>query len=122
MSITNATEGFAHIPPAPSSLAPLSATPMPSADTSPPTDDLMNRVVQGAHQTIDRLAEKAAPQLAHLSDSLSSAGNAIHGKADALRATGDEWTESLRGTVRQNPLAALAAAVAVGVLVARLTR
>ncbi len=122
MSITHANEGFTHTPPSPSSPPQWSGAPMQPSDTSPQADDLMNRVVQGAHDTIDRLAEKAAPQLANLSDSLSSAGGAIHGKADAWRATGDEWAESLRGTVRENPLAALAAAVAVGVLVARLSR
>lgn len=122
MSITSATEGFSHTPPAPSSPPPLSSTPMPSSNALPQADDLMTRVVQGAHDTIDRLAERAAPQLAHLSDSLSSAGDAIQGKSDAWQATGTEWTESLRGSVRENPLAALAAALAVGVLVARLSR
>jgi hypothetical protein len=33
-----------------------------------------------------------------------------------------EWTENLRGTVRQHPLTSLAAALAAGVLLARLTR
>lgn len=122
MTITNATEAFAHTPPAPSSYSHLSGTAQPLVDKLPPQDDLMGRVVQGAHDTIDRLAEKAAPPLAQLSESLSHAGESMQGKADAWRATGDEWAESLRGTVRENPLAALAAAVAVGVLVARLSR
>ena len=35
---------------------------------------------------------------------------------------GDEWAESLRCTVRENPLAAVATALVVGVLIARLTQ
>ena len=123
MAITNATQPFTPTQPAPSGYDGLPSPSSPAlADSVPAAGDMIDRVVQGAHHTIDRLAEQAAPKLAQLSDSLSHAGGALHDKTDQLRAAGDEWAESLRGTVRENPLAALAAAVAVGVLVARLTR
>ncbi|EGJ10394.1 MULTISPECIES: YqjD family protein [Rubrivivax] len=85
-------------------------------------DELLQRVVQGAHETIDRLADRAAPHVSRLHDGVHDAQERLHAKADALRETGDEWTESLRETVREHPIAAIATALAVGVLIARLTR
>jgi hypothetical protein len=41
---------------------------------------------------------------------------------DHLRQMGDEWTQSLRTTVRDNPLASVAVAVAVGMLLSRISR
>lgn len=38
------------------------------------------------------------------------------------RATGDEWAATLRDGVRERPLTSLAAALAVGVVISRLTR
>jgi hypothetical protein len=38
-----------------------------------------------------------------------------------MREMGDEWTHSLRSTVRENPVAAVVAALALGMLLARLT-
>ncbi|MCW5659575.1 MAG: hypothetical protein KIT60_17890 [Burkholderiaceae bacterium] len=103
------------------------SSPIPSAgadgavaDTAARTDDLIGRIAQSAHETIDRLAETAAPHVSRLQGSLS--GDALHQRADQVRELRDEWTESLRETVRENPLAAVGIALAVGVLVARLTR
>jgi ElaB/YqjD/DUF883 family membrane-anchored ribosome-binding protein len=78
-------------------------------------DDMLGRVVQGAHQTIDRLAETAAPHVKRLQDGVGA-------RAEHAKEVGDEWAESLRCTVRDNPLAAVATAVALGVLIARLTQ
>lgn len=84
-------------------------------DWSRDDNDMFSRVVQGAHETIDRLADSAAPHVHRLQDTVSS-------RADQAREVSDEWAENLRSTVRENPLAAVAAALAVGVLIARLTR
>lgn len=84
--------------------------------------EVFERVVQGAHQAIDSLAETAAPHVQRLQQGLSSAGGSLHTRMDHARDVGDEWAESLRVTVRENPLAAVATALAVGVLIARLTR
>lgn len=89
-------------------------------DTAARTDDLIGRIAQSAHETIDRLAETAAPHVNRLQESLS--GDVLHQRADQVRELRDEWTESLRETVRENPLAAVGIALAVGVLIARLTR
>jgi hypothetical protein len=53
---------------------------------------------------------------------MASASDTLHERAGQAREMGDEWTESLRCTVRDNPLAAVAAALLAGVLIARLTQ
>lgn len=85
-------------------------------------DDLLNRVVQGAHEAIDRLAGAAAPHVHRLQEQVASAGETLNVKASDVRHMGDEWTESLRSTVREHPVAAMATALAVGMLIARITR
>jgi ElaB/YqjD/DUF883 family membrane-anchored ribosome-binding protein len=87
---------------------------------SPPTattrnDDMVGRVAQGAHQTIDRLAETAAPHLQRLQQGVGV-------RAQHARELRDQWAESLRCTVREKPLAAVATALALGVVIARLTQ
>jgi hypothetical protein len=57
------------------------------------------------------LAETAAPQVQRLQDGLASA-----------RELGGELRESLRSTVRENPLLALVAALALGMVIGRVSR
>jgi len=64
----------------------------------------MKQAVQGAHETIDRIADGVAPAVQQLCE------------------TRDEWVEGARTTVRNNPLASVAAAFALGALIARITR
>ena len=84
--------------------------------------DVMARVVQGAHETVDRLAETAAPQVQRVQEGVSSASEMLNANVDKMKEVSDEWAESLRGRVRENPLMALAAALAVGMVIARLSR
>jgi ElaB/YqjD/DUF883 family membrane-anchored ribosome-binding protein len=101
----------------------VSGTPLtPQTEHPSATAAMMTRVVKGAHETIDRMAEHATPPLEQLEQGLAQTGEALHGKAEQWRTAGDEWAESLRGSVREHPLAALAAALAVGVVIARLAR
>lgn len=83
---------------------------------------LTDRVAQGAHHTIDRLAESVAPHVERLEDAVSGAGLRLKNQAKQARETGDEWVDGLRVTVRRNPLAAVATALAIGALIARFTR
>lgn len=108
----------------PSSPSESAATPPAAAGTPPARapGDLLDRVVEGAHQAIDRLADGAAPHVQRLQQGVADAGDALHERAGQAREMGDEWVESLRGTVREHPLAAVATALAVGVLIARLTQ
>ncbi len=84
--------------------------------------DMLSRVVKGAHETIDRLADSAAPHVHKLEDSLTTANVKAQSRAYQAKDVSDEWAESLRTTVRDNPLAAVAAALALGVVIAKLTR
>lgn len=91
----------------------------PSADNS---GDVLGRVVQGAHSAIDRMADTAAPAVQRLQDGVQAASESLSERAEEARAMGEEWTDSLRSTVRDHPLAAITTALAVGVLLARLAR
>lgn len=93
-----------------------------SEKAQPVAAGLLNNAVQGAHNTIDRLAEGAAPGVRQLGESGSAAAATLHAKTDQLRETRDEWLEGVRSTVRSKPLVCVAAALAVGTLIARITR
>ena len=83
---------------------------------------MLHHVAQGAHQTIDRLAEQVTPQLQRLQENMASATESLDERADQLRLMSDEWMATLRSTVRENPLGAVAAALVLGMLVARVAR
>ena len=93
-----------------------------SEQAKPVAIRLLNTAVQGAHHTIDRIAESAAPAVRHLGDSVATANEALHVKANQLRVTRDEWAESARYTVRSNPLVTVVAAFALGAVISRLLR
>ena len=93
-----------------------------SEKAAPAAVGLLKQAVQGAHDTIDRIADSATPAVRQLGESVSAAEEAMHVKADQLRETRDEWVEVARTTVRNNPLVSVAAAFALGVLSARITR
>lgn len=96
---------------------------LPGSEKAPaPAVDLLNHAVRGAHNSIDRLAESVAPTVQRLGEGVSAAEDALHAKTEQLRVTTDEWVDSLRTTVRSNPLACVAAALALGAVVARITR
>jgi hypothetical protein len=73
--------------------------------------NLLKNAVQGAHDGIDRLGER-----------VSAAGVTLTEKTAQLRETRDAWTEGVRCTVRQKPLASLAVALALGGVIALLMR
>lgn len=94
----------------------------PGSEKDPPAVELLNHAVQGAHDTIDRLAGSAAPVARQLGERVAAAQNAVLATSDRLRDTRDEWVESVRTTVRRNPLVCIAVAAAVGAVIARITR
>jgi ElaB/YqjD/DUF883 family membrane-anchored ribosome-binding protein len=83
--------------------------------------DVMRRVVQGAHEAVDRLADKAIPAVERLRGSYNDAAESLKQKADQAVDLKDEWTESLRMAVREHPIAAIGTALALGVILAKLT-
>jgi len=83
--------------------------------------DVMRRVVQGAHEAVDRIADKAIPAVERLRDTYNDATDSLKQRADQAVDLKDEWTESLRTAVREHPLAAIGTALALGVILAKLT-
>jgi ElaB/YqjD/DUF883 family membrane-anchored ribosome-binding protein len=87
-----------------------------------PHRDVLGRVVENAHHTIDRLADRAAPHLGRLEEGVAGAGDRMHERADRLREAGDEWLEETRSSVRAHPLTAVGIAVVVGMMLGRMSR
>src|SRR6185312_15325073 len=83
--------------------------------------DVMRRVVQGAHEAVDRLADKAIPAVERLRGTYNDAAESLRQRADQAIDLKDEWTESLRTAIREHPIAAVGTALALGVIIARLT-
>ena len=81
---------------------------------------LLERAVQGAHETVDRLAESATPAVEQLSAGMDQASAAISEHAEEISALQREWTAALREAVREHPIAAVLTAAAVGVLLGKL--
>ncbi len=96
---------------------------LPGTETAPPAAvESFSRAVRGAHQAVDRFADSATPRIQQLSDGVANAEAAVRARADQVSRTGVEWTASVRNTVRSYPLCALAAALALGAVIARVTR
>lgn len=93
-----------------------------SEKAAPAVVGMLNHAVQGAHDTIDRIADGAAPAARQIGERVSAAGDALQAKTGQLRDSRDEWVESVRTTVRGSPLVTIAAALALGALIARITR
>ena len=94
----------------------------PSDNSTTEPSQLTDRMAQGAHHTIDRLAESAGPQIERVEGAIAGAAGHLKDQARHAREKGDEWADDLRTTVRRNPLSAIAVAMAVGALIARVTR
>jgi ElaB/YqjD/DUF883 family membrane-anchored ribosome-binding protein len=94
---------------------------LPGSEQAPaPAAAALKSAVQAAHQTIDSLSERAAPAVQQLGEQFTAAEAALHSKTALLRDTRDAWLESARCTVRDKPLASLAAALGVGLVLARI--
>jgi ElaB/YqjD/DUF883 family membrane-anchored ribosome-binding protein len=125
MNENNHLDGISEVPwptSAPRGRVPDASMLPKTENTTQAMDGLLKDAVQGAHTTIDRLADSAGPAVQKIGESVSAAEDALHAKADQLRDTGDAWVESARTTVRDNPLVAIAAALTLGLLIARITR
>ena len=90
-----------------------------TADTA---HDMVGRVAQGAHATIDKIADRATPHVQRLQEGYHHTEELMHRNAEQAREKAAEWTDSMRGSVREHPLTAVATAFAAGLLFARLTR
>jgi ElaB/YqjD/DUF883 family membrane-anchored ribosome-binding protein len=82
----------------------------------------MDRMTQGAHQTVDRLAERAAPAMDRMQQAAERAGDMMGEKFDEFSTMQEEWMESMREQVRTRPLAVLGVAVLAGLVLGRMMR
>lgn len=80
----------------------------------------MDRMVQSAHEAVDRFAEKAAPALEKLRSTMGGATDKLPMSRDDLSALQREWVTGAREVVREHPMASLAVAVAAGVILSRM--
>lgn len=118
--VTDSSPTFSNNP-GPQSGVSNSDSSRPGANGSPP-DALLHTMADGAHQTIDRLAGQVTPQVQRLQDNMAGATEMLEERADQIREMSDAWLDSLRCSVRDNPLAAVGAAMVLGLLAARLSR
>lgn len=102
----------------------LHANPMnptaPSSTTS--NDGLADRLLQGAHEAVDRVGLKAGPAIERLSESASAARHSLGNKANELANLQGEMLDSVRNYVRERPFTAMAAAALIGALAVGLMR
>jgi ElaB/YqjD/DUF883 family membrane-anchored ribosome-binding protein len=125
MNLTNTPAGTSHVPwPTSGDRSNVPDTSMlPNAERSAPAESsLLKNAVKGAHDTIDRLAERAAPAVHQLGENLTAAEGALQTQVHQLRETREEWVKGVRSAVRGKPLTFIATAFAMGVLIARVTR
>jgi ElaB/YqjD/DUF883 family membrane-anchored ribosome-binding protein len=94
--------------------------PLRSSTTS--NEGLVDRLVQGAHEAVDRVGGKAAPALEKLTESASAARQRLETKANQLATVQGEMLDSARTYVRERPFTALAAAAVIGALAASMMR
>lgn len=96
---------------------------LPGSEKAPPAAvGVLKNVVKGAHEVIDRLADGAMPAVTQLGDSASSAEHRLQAKAEQLLRKRNEWLERSRTAVRRKPLAAIAAALTLGIVIGRIAR
>ena len=112
----NGSAADQHMPVPDTSLLPGSE--MPPA----PAAQLLGQAVRGAHAGIDRLAQAATPAVLKLGETVAAGEDVLKAHADQWRETGDAWVDELRSTVRRHPLACLAAALALGAVIVRISR
>jgi ElaB/YqjD/DUF883 family membrane-anchored ribosome-binding protein len=86
------------------------------------SEGLVDRLMQGAHETVDRVGVKAAPALEKLTESASAARHSLETRANQLATMQGEMLDGARSYVRERPFTALAAAALIGALVASMMR
>jgi len=87
-----------------------------------PDRTTVDRAASTAHEAIDRVAATAGPAVEKVRAAAASAAETLQSKAEALGQLEDQWLESARGYVRENPLTAVAIGVVAGVVLSRLAR
>lgn len=82
--------------------------------------EAVHRVARGAHDVVDRVAERALPAVERLRTGLYDARDAVKARADNLTVMQEEWTTQCRASIREKPLTAVAIGVVAGMFLSRL--
>src|SRR5512134_1566198 len=98
------------------------ANPLRTGTSSTGNEGLVDRLMQGAHEGVDRGGSKAAPALEKLTESASAARQTLESKAYKLATVQGEMLDSARTYVRERPFTALAAAALIGAIAASMMR
>ena len=100
-------------------------TTYPKTTTADPVGsgtNFVDRLAQGAHHAVDQAAASAKPALEKLQESGAAAREVLDEKAEAAASMSDELMDSVRHYVRERPLTVLAGAVALGIVLAGISR
>lgn len=104
-----------------SKLSGVSASIPPAGSTTGGDTSTLDRVVQGAHDALDRAAERARPAVDKLRGTLGGSGESLLGdRAEEWKAMQEQYLTQFRGFVRDHPVATVAGALAVGMLLSRM--
>ena len=96
---------------------------LPGSHTPPaPAKRFLERAASLAHDTIDRLSGRATTRVERLDEWVAAAQYGLPSQTRPLGGTRKDWFGGLRATVRNKPLGSVAAALAVGVVFARIAR
>lgn len=84
------------------------------------SDDFVKRLVDGAHAAIDKLADSAGPTVGRLASVFANPSDKLAKMAGQTGDKKNEWVGDVRDIVRENPLAAIATALAIGAIYVKL--
>lgn len=98
-----------------------------SSDVRNAAAGVADSVKQGAKDAMDRvsdtaehLADQAAPVMDRVKGGIDSATDAVRSHAEDVGAMSEDWMKSMRDTVREHPIAAIALAIVAGMVINRM--
>jgi ElaB/YqjD/DUF883 family membrane-anchored ribosome-binding protein len=83
---------------------------------------IVERLAEGAHRVVDQIAGSAGPAVERVRSTVAETVDSVGRQIDGLGEKREAWLESSRETVRDNPMVALGAAFAAGIVFALLMR
>lgn len=98
----------------------MGTTSMNQSSTGGSSADTIGRMKQSAHDAVDRIADKAGPAMERVRGSVSGMSDSMHARGEQFGAMQEQWLESCRSSVRENPLAAVGIAVVAGMVLSKI--
>lgn len=84
--------------------------------------ETLDKMEQGAHRTVNQVADAVAAGMKNAQQAFTKVSKNVQQKSRQWKDDGNEWTESLRETVKQTPLTSIATAFLIGALVTHVCR